>query len=233
MSLAALTRRAELSKPSVYRLMNTLEEFDLVTRDPASQLYRPGPRLFELAHQGLEQIELRHIAAPELDALREATNETVHLAILDRGEVVYIDKRESNHTIRMISAVGRRVPVHCTSLGKAMLPFLLEDERHALIRARPLVPATKYSLTDPEALERDLAEIRVRGYSLDLEEHEVDICCVGAPVFDHTGNPVAAISVTMPKFRTSMERLHELGTEVKGVAGALSAKLGRKCSVSH
>lgn len=227
-SLAELTKLAGVSKPTVYRLMNTLEEFGLVIKLPQTDAYFPGPGLFERAHDGLAQISLVHLATQELDDLLQATNETVHLAVLNTTgpEVVYIDKRESSHTIRMISAVGRRAPMHCTSLGKAMLAFLPEDERHALIRTRPLVPATEHSLTDPDALERELAEIRLRGYSLDLEEHEEDIYCVGAPVFDHTGKPVAAISVTMPKFRTSIDRLHALGATVQRATIALSKKLG-------
>ncbi len=204
-----------------------------MTRDAVSNLYRPGPGLFELAHQGLEQIELRYLAAPELDALCHQTNETVHLAVLDKGEVVYLEKRESNHTIRMYSAVGRRAPVHCTGLGKAMLAFLPQSEQEVILCSRELRRYTPRTLTDREALTRELASIRERGYAMDLEEHEEDICCVAAPVLDHCGRVVAAMSVTMPAFRTTNERLAELGVHVRAAGMSVSEKLGQsssKCS---
>ncbi len=227
-SLAELTCLAGVSKPTVYRLLNTLEEFGLVTKLPVADAYFPGPRLFELAHEGLEQIDLRHLAAQEMDQLQQKTNETIHLGVLNReqAEVVYVDKRESNHTIRMISAVGKMVPVHCTALGKAMLAFLPEKARRALINSQELKAATEHTITDPAALEQELAEIRKRCYALDIEEHEDDICCVGAPVFDHAGQVVAAISVTMPAFRTDKKQLHALGAVVRQAADDLTRKLG-------
>ncbi len=226
MRLAELTRLAGLSKPSVYRLMNTLEEFRLVSRGPGAGAYLPGPGLFQLADEGLERIDIRYLAGPELDELQRKTNETVHLALLEDGEVVYVDKRESTQTIRMCSAVGRRAPVHCTGLGKAMLAFLSPTRQAEILRRRGLKQFTENTLTSVKALQRELAEIRRRGYALDVEEHEPDICCVGAPVFDYSGRVVAAISVTMPAFRTNVNSLHSLGSDVLRAAQSVSWILG-------
>lgn len=150
----------------------------------------------------------------------------MHLAVLDEGEVVYVDKRESTHTIRMYSAVGRRAPVHCTGLGKAMMAFFSPARQAEILNRRGLKQFTENTLTSVDALQSEFAEIRRRGYALDVEEHEHDICCVGAPVFDYTGQVVAAISVTIPAFRTDVNSLHALGGDVLGAAQSVSRKLG-------
>lgn len=226
-SLTELAQFIGLSKPSVYRLLSTLEAFHFVSKDPYTGLYRPGSGLLELASLGLERLELRSIALPHLEDLWRATNETVHLAILEDGEVVYIEKRESQQTVRMYSAVGRRAPAHCTGLGKAMLAFLPPSERKMILEKKGLRAYTERTITSLAAFERECEKIRKKGYALDLGEHEPDIRCVAAPIFDHMGRPIAALSVAIPAFRAGdKEHLQELGPMVVHAAQAVSNKLG-------
>jgi len=219
-------RAMTIGKPSVYRLLNTLQAFHLVSKEPEAGLYRPGPGLIELAQKGLERFEIRGIALPYLEDLQKKTNETVHLAILDSGEVVYLEKRESTQTIRMYSAVGRRGPVHCTGLGKAILAFLPEEERRRILKEKGLKAYTPNTITSFSEFEAECERIRERGFAFDLGEHEEEIRCVAAPIFDHTGHPIAALSVAIPAFRTNHTLLEQFGLEVARAARAISVELG-------
>ena len=225
-SLSELSDYIGLSKPSVYRLLNTLQTFHLVSKEPQTGLYHPGPGLIELAQKGLERFEVRKIAIPYLDELQKKTNETVHLAILDSGEVVYLEKRESKQTIRMYSAVGRRAPAHCTGLGKAILAFLPQEERRRILEEKGLTAYTPRTITSLSEFELECERIRSRGFAFDLGEHEEEIRCVAAPIFDHTGYPIAALSVAIPAFRTNQDQLEELGPEVAKAAQGVSRELG-------
>lgn len=225
-SLSELSDYIGLSKPSVYRLLNTLQAFHLVSKEPQTGLYHPGPGLIALAQKALERFEIRKIALPYLEELRRETDETVHLAILDSGEVVYLEKRESTQTIRMYSAVGRRAPAHCTGLGKAILAFLPRDERQRILKEKGLKAYTANTITSIPEFERECELIRARGFALDLGEHEEEIRCVAAPIFDHTGCPIAALSVAIPAFRIDRDQLEELGPKVVKVAQEISRKLG-------
>lgn len=224
--LSELSRFSGLSKTSVYYLLSTLQEFRLVSKNPQTGLYMPGPGLLELAHRGWEHIELRSLARPKLEKLWRETNETVHLAILDEGEVVYLDKRESPKAVRMYSAIGRHAPVHCTGLGKAIVAYLSPEERRHLLAQKGMHCFTANTITCPQAFEEECRKIRERGYAVDLGEHEIDIRCVAAPIFDHTGRPIAAISVAIPAFRADWARLEAIAPMVKEAARALSEKMG-------
>lgn len=225
-SLSELSHLVGLSKPSVYNLLYTLQEFRLVFRDPQNGLYKPGSGLLWLAHQARERFELRSVAFPELEKLWEEVNETVHLAILEDGEIVYLEKRESRRTVRMYSGVGKRAPVHCTALGKAILAYLPQQERSFILAQKGLRRFTPNTITTLEAFENECKKVRERGYALDLGEHEMDIRCVAAPVFDHAGYPIAAISVAIPAFRADQERLENIAPKVLEAARAVSTKLG-------
>lgn len=225
-SLSELSNYVGLSKPSVYRLIKTLQAFRLVSKEIETGFYFPGPGLIELAQKGLEHLEVRKLSLPYLEDLQKKTNETVHLAVLDSGEVVYVEKRESTQTIRMYSAVGRRAPAHCTGLGKAILAFLPERERWQILEEKGLTAYTSNTITSIADFESECARIRSRGFALDLGEHEEDIRCVAAPIFDHRGRPVAALSVAIPAFRTDKEQLERLGPELASAAQDISRKLG-------
>ena len=225
LTLADLARGLDMNKSTLLRLLSPLRDYGLVDQDPETERYRLGLRTLHWAQACLASLQLRSVAVPLLQALMEASRETVHLVVWDHGEVVYVDKVESPNTIRMFSRVGVRMPAYCTAVGKAFLAHLPEAAFDEVV-ARGLAPRTTNTLTTPEALRQDLERIRVRGYSIDNVENEPEVRCVGAPVFDHAGRVVAAMSVSGPTSRVTLDRVEELGRLVKRTAEGVSERLG-------
>jgi DNA-binding IclR family transcriptional regulator len=181
-----------------------------------------------MAQKAWEGMDIRTAAAADLERLAEQTGETVHLAVLDEAEVVYIDKVESSQRLRMFSAIGKRGPVHCTGVGKAMLAFLESDERDKVLERLPLQRFTNATFVTRHSLLLHLAEIRQVGYAKDLEEHEIGIRCTAAPIFDYQGKVIASVSVTAPSLRLSPERLDEIAPFVVRAAEHITRNLGGK-----
>lgn len=193
LSLAELARRTGMAKSTAHRLLRELTSWDLVERTPGG--VRLGMRLFELGSQVPRQRGLREAAAPFLADLFEATHETVHLAIPDGIEVVYVQKLESRGGPKVPSRVGGRLPAHCTGVGKAMLAFAPPERLEALLAAG-LNRRAPRTVVAPGLLSQELAEIRERGVAMEHEESTVGITCVAAPVLDADGVAVAAVSIT-------------------------------------
>lgn len=224
-SLADLARGTGINKSTLLRLLAPLREYGLIDQDAETERYRLGVKTLYLAQACLNSLQLRTIAAPFLYELMEASRETIHMVVYDRGQVVYVDKVESPNTIRMYSRIGGRMPAYCTSVGKAFLAYLPESALDEVV-ARGLTARTANTLTTVEALRQDFEEIRRRGYSIDDVENEPDVRCVGALIFDSFGRPVAAISISGPTIRVTPERVPELGRLVKRTAEQISQRLG-------
>jgi DNA-binding IclR family transcriptional regulator len=226
-SLAELAAGSGIAKASVFRLLRTLEETGLVERTPDGDRYRLGLRCLELGQAYLEQTDLRREAMPVLSALRERHNETVHLAALDDDlRVVYLEKLESTHAVGiMMSRIGRTAPSFCTGLGKAMLAALPGDPVRRLEEQGILRPYTEATIAEPRALRQELARIRERGYSLDLEEHEPGVRCVGSAIYGPSGDMVAGLSIAGPAQRLP-ERL--LRGPLAEAARAAATEIGRR-----
>lgn len=232
LALADLARGLDMNKSTLLRLLAPLREYGLVEQDTETERYRLGLRTLHWAQAFLAGIQLRSVAAPLLQELMEASHETVHLVVYDHGDVVYVDKVESPNTIRMFSRVGVRMPAYCTSVGKAFLAHLPQTALDEVL-ARGLAPRTPNTLTTPEALRQDLERIRARGYSVDDVENEPEVRCVGAPIFDHAGRVVAAVSISGPTSRVTPDRVEELGRMVQRTAEGVSERLGfRRASLS-
>jgi DNA-binding IclR family transcriptional regulator len=225
-SLAEVSARVKLYKPTAHRLLQSLGQHGLISQEADSKAYRPGLKLFELSHEVLRHMELRTQALPELSELNRRTNETVHLAVLDQGDVIYIDKEESQHTIRMFSAIGKRGPAHCTGVGKVLLAYLPTDELQLFLADKKLKRFTSRTITTAAGLRRELAMIRQRGYAIDDTEHEPEIRCAACPVRDHTGRVIAAVSLTAPTLRMSRERIEAMAPLVREYADRISRKMG-------
>lgn len=221
-----LLRETKLPKATLHRLLGALVEHRLLAVDPVDQTYRLGLRTLEMAQRAWEDQDVRSAAAEDILWLGDQTGETVHLAVLDDTEVVYIDKVESRQRIRMFSAIGKRGPLHCTGVGKAMLAYLDDAQRAALVERLPLKRFTPHTHAAKSSLTRNLAEIRKLGYSRDLEEHEIGIRCAAAPIFDYRGKVVASVSVTGPSFRLSVDDLDTFGRLVVQAARRITQKLG-------
>lgn len=226
LGLSELAQRVGLHKTSAARVLATLTAHGYVEQDPRTRRYRLTLKLFELGSLCLARIELVREARPLLENLARLSGEVVHLAVLDQGEVVYVDKVESEQTIRMYSRVGRRSPVHCTGVGKALLAFVDDVTFQSIVAEKGLRRYTPRTITDPERLREHLARVRETGVAFDDEEHEPGIRCVAAPVRDHRGVVVASISVAGPTVRMTHERLQELAEPVRQTAAAISARLG-------
>jgi len=223
--ISALAQRLGLAKSTVHRLASTLIDADILEQNPETGRYRLGLALLELGLLVRRKMDVTNEARPYLRALRETTGETVHLAILDRTSVLYVNKLESKQAIRMSSEVGSRAPVHCTGDGKALLAFQPDEVIEELI-GRGLDQRTPNTITDPAALRRDLAAVRERGYAVDDEESELGLRSVAAPIRSHSNAVVASLSIAGPAHRISRKTLQSHARELVSAAEAISQRLG-------
>lgn len=231
-NLAFISRRLGLNKTTVLRLLSVLEHQRYVERDGVGSSYRLGSKLFELGTKAVAKLDVLERARPMLRRLVDETGETSHLAMLRDGEVISLANRESPRTLRTPSTVGGRSPVHCTSVGKAILAFRPDAEVEDVIRSRGLRKYTERTITTPARFKRELARVRAQGYAVDDQEFEEGLRCVGAPVWDHTAKVVAALSVTGPAMRIPKERLPELARSVTAAAADLSEALGYRGEIA-
>ncbi len=226
MGVTEISRQLRVHKSTVSRMLATLETRGYVSQNGGSGKYCLGMRIVELASHKLEQLDLRAQARPFLEELARATGETAHLAVLDQGKVVYIDKVDTPQTLMMRSRIGYRVFAHCTALGKAILAMLPEAAVDQLIRERGLPRFTPNTIVDALALKEHLRNVRAQGFAVDDEEHEEGIRCAAAPVMNHVGNVVGALSVSGPTLRITRQHLETIGGLVKEAAVRLSSSLG-------
>jgi DNA-binding IclR family transcriptional regulator len=224
--LADLSSILKLSKSTVYRLLEAMRLHGVIARDPVSGRYRLGLRLFELGMRAVQSLELPRCAQPALEQLVAQTGETAQLGVLDGSDIIFIARAESPQALRMPSAVGRRTLAYCTGVGKVLLAHLPEEELRAYLSKVALEPRTARTLANPAALERDLRSVRARGYSIDDEEFCVGLRCVAAPIRDHTGAVVAAMSVAGPSTRIRREQLRGIAARVINAASEISRRLG-------
>lgn len=230
MRFAHIVERSELPKATAHRILNTLTDEGLIRFEEHSQCYFPGYGLLELAHKAWSSLDIRDIAADQMKLLWQETGETIHLAVLDRGEVIYIDKLESLKSLRLFSSVGKKGPAYCTGVGKALMAYLPEQEQLATINMQSFVQHTKTTLTSAEMLTAELSKIRERGISLDLEEHEEGIKCAASVIFNYRNEPIAALSITAPVFRVNDVRFELFQQRVKAACIEISKRMGAMAS---
>jgi IclR family KDG regulon transcriptional repressor len=231
LSVSEIGAKTHLHRSTAHRILMALEYNDLIQQNPENGKYRLGIKLFRLGHQAVSHLNLREICRPFLTRIMNETKETVHLAVLDEDQVLYLDKVEGPHALRMPSRVGRRIPTYCTSLGKAMLSCLDDQEVKNIFRNQILRPYTANTVKNLNQLLTELRMIRKRGYSIDNEEIELGLRCVGAPIKDYTGAMVGAISVAAPSARLSTQKIHTAGKLVVTTAEEISTKLGYEKSI--
>jgi IclR family transcriptional regulator, acetate operon repressor len=212
-------------RPTLYRILAAITAHGFVRFDPVAQGYTLGYRFLELAQNVWAAPDLAAVASVELQRLRDMTGETAYLAVPHDGWMVGLGKFEGVHTVRSAARLGVRKPMHCTSQGKAVLAFLPDAEVNRLIGTGPLERFTENTITDPAVLKAQLGIARQRGYSLEDEEILAGNRCVGAPVLDSVGRPVAAISVAGPIWRLTRERVEQLGPEIAAVARNIGLQL--------
>jgi DNA-binding IclR family transcriptional regulator len=226
MSLGELTAAIGLHKSTVHRLLMVLEGHSLVDKSPLNGRYRLGMKLFELGSLAVANLNLRERARSRLEWLVAQTGETVHLCVMDRGEMLYIDKLEPERSVRISSRIGRRVGVHCSAVGKAMLACLPVPSVREILRQRGMTARTPHTFTDPDLFIAELDSTRTLGYALDNEEAEEGVHCVAVPIFDCGGKAVAAISISGPSFRFDQQRSASMVESLRTVARELSQNVG-------
>lgn len=221
--LKALSAELGLSRSTTHRILSALVKAGYL-RHESRKGYRLGPKLIRLGFKAYGQLHLPSLARSHLEALREAVRETVHLAVLEGSEVVYIDKVPGYRELQLASQIGSRFPAQSTALGKALLAWVPEERsREAFI---PGLQRTSKTLADWESFKEELKRVRERGYAVDLEENEPGVRCVAAPVFDARGEVVAAISVSTAAIYLDEARIPEVGQLVLKAARAVSHELG-------
>ncbi|WP_258359270.1 IclR family transcriptional regulator [Moorella sulfitireducens] len=226
--LSDLSRRLGLNKSTVYRMLTTLKAYGYVDQEPTTGKYILGLKILELSSGLLERLDVRTVAHPYLKELAARSQEVAHMVVRDGNEAVYIDKVEGNRTIRMYSQIGRRVALHSTAVGKAILAFLPSEEVEKIITSTGLPRFTARTISTMAALQAELARVRECGYAVDDGENEEGIRCVGAPIFDYRGQVVAALSISGPSIHVTMERLPELAQLARHASEEISRRLGYK-----
>lgn len=221
-----LARMLEMHKSTVSRLCSTLEQAGYLARDAITDKYRLGARIQQLTGASWRDVELRSAARDVLHQLVETSGETVTMVVRDGLDIITVDVVDGPAMVRMQARVGARTQVHASAAAKAVLASLPEDELRRIIDAWPLAKLTPKTITDKDELIRHLAGVRERGYSVDDEEVETGLRCVGAPVRDHTGEVVAGIAISAPRFRLAESDTDRMGQIARQAADAISARLG-------
>jgi len=221
-----LCRYSGLPKSTLHRILQTLIEYRLVRVDEASQTYRLGTRLFEMAHQVWSDFDLRSAAEPELLRLRELAQETTRLGVLEGRDILIIDQRDHVQAMRLANGVGSRLPAAATSIGKAVMSHRPPEELQRYLTNASLTPLTPHSILDLGELQREMDLIKARGYAVSVEESALGVSGVAAPILDHRGEAIGAVSISGPSFRLPLERLHALGRDVIEAARRIAGNVG-------
>lgn len=224
--LGALAERLGLSRSTTHRLLSTLVSRGYAIQATQTGHYRIGVRAYQIGSAFLDHNQLRDVARPIMRALLGKVDETVNLAVIDDDEAVYVDNIDSTQAVRTFARIGTRAPLHATGVGKALLAGENPQRVRYIARRRGLPRFTPNTLTRVEELLVELARIRHSGYALDREEYERSVRCAAAPVWDHTGRVIAALSASGPAYRIDDHRLFGMAIHVRSAALELSGLLG-------
>lgn len=225
LTLTEICYRVRLPKTTVFRYLHTLRACGFVEHNADTDLYWLGLTSLKLGQAASSQLQVRAVALPYMQQLRDRFNETVNLGVLDGKEVVYIEMVESRHSLRLQARPGSRDWIHSTALGKTMLAFIPREQWSFHLPER-LESRTPQTITSLAQLERNLADARSCGYAMDDQENETGARCVGAPIFDSNGSVHTAISISGPVSRLPMDLTHEIAGALVETAAAISEQLG-------
>jgi IclR family KDG regulon transcriptional repressor len=229
LGITEIAKRSKIHKSTVFRFLNTLSQLGYVYKNSGGDRYGLSLKLNALVGIRSGSEDILKYAAASLDRLARETGETIHLAILEKGALVYLRKIESTRSLRVVSmgsTVGGSVSMYCTGLGKAILAWLPLHEQEKYIAHQVFVKYTETTITDGPALLKELALIKERGYAFDRQEHEAGVVCVAAPVFTSGQLPIAAISIAGPSVRMDEGTLNHYTGLIQAAAREISDKLG-------
>ena len=220
LGLTEISRRVGLHKSTTAGLVNTLQSYSIIEQDKQSGKYQLGIELVRLG--SYVQLDLRDIGSHHVQQIMESTGETANLMIYSDASVIYIDKRESSHSMRICTTIGQRLPMYCTAGGKAILASMSLDEQESIIKGISFERYTKHTIKSINDLRKQLNQVLINGYALDYEELEYELVCVGVAVHDAKGVPQAALSVSGPKTRMTTEKIEDCYLDLKRHADMLS-----------
>jgi len=231
LTFSELQIKSGIPKPSLARILNILEDYDYV-RTFSDGKYKLGFKLLSLGYSVYSQLDLVSEAKPFLLKLVELTRETAELAVLDRGEILYLDKIDSPEPMRLVARIGSRYKtLHCTAVGKVFLAYMGEEFLKEYISKVGLIKFTENTIVDEDILRKELDEVRTQEYAFDDEEVRIGVRRIASPVFGSFKGLVAVIGIAGPTFRITLDKKEELGEIVKEVAMGLSVKLGYESEI--
>lgn len=225
LKLSEITEMLDINKSTLHGIIATLKYHGLMAQDENTQQYRLGLKHIEYGQRVQNSIDISSIARPIIQRVCDELEETVHIGTLDRDEVVYIEKNESQQSMRIFTTIGSRKPAHATGVGKAMLAYLDQEDLNKVIKDE-MIGFTPNTIINKELLKIELAGIRDRGFAYDNEENILGLSCVAAPIFDYTGNVKYGISVSGPTMRMSDEKMEKAISAITEAALEISRRLG-------
>ncbi|UCD71207.1 MAG: IclR family transcriptional regulator [Syntrophobacterales bacterium] len=227
LGVTELSKRLNLHKNNVFRLLATLEAKGYIEQNKATENYRLGVKSLELGQTFIKQLGLVRQAKPFLKEIVNKCNEMAYIGVIRQNSIVYLDVEEANQTVKVANRVGWRLPIHCTAIGKAQIAFASEEELEKLGILDHMERFTPNTIVDKAEFIKHVKEVAKRGYALDNEEYNLGVRCVGIPLRDYTGRVVGGISVSGPSFRMTDEILKEKVIPVAKEAGEkVSKRLG-------
>lgn len=226
MSLAEISEALNWPKSTTHGILSTLRDFDYISQSAASGKYSLGIRLFELGNVLQSSWNINNAARPLMVKLNSRFGETVHLATEDKGEVLYLEKIDSNHILRIVSQVGARLPMHCTGVGKVLLAYRPAREVRKIIQAHPMKAHTAKTITDFAVLERELKTVRETGFAVDRGEIMDSLQCIAAPIYSNNGNVEYAMSISGLAHNMDYKRFETLVQALLNACNTVSKEIG-------
>lgn len=210
MGTTELSKKLNLSKSSVHKILLTLEYEGFLVQNKTNDKYSLSTKFFEIACSYLNKMNFSELVKPLMEHLVDKFNETAHFAVLDDNEIVFVEKMTGNQPIQILSKKGKRCPIYCTSSGKIILANLTEEKAKEIVDNIEFKKFTNNTITSKEELLKEIDMIKDRGYSIDDEEFEVGIKCIGLPIKNISGNLIGSLSITGPKFRMTDEKIRQI-----------------------
>lgn len=226
LTLGESAARTGLATSTAHRLLTTLEHHRYVSFNRNTNRWSIGVQAFAVGNAYARSRNFVGIARRYMRQLMEEVGESVNLATLDGTEIVYIAQVECQKMMRAFATPGSRVPMHCSAVGKSLLAAMPLDQARKLLNTRGLDKVTEHTIVRPDVILTELSESRLRGYAIDDEEHALGLRCVASAIYDETGAPVAAVSVSGPTVRIDDDRIIRLGQQISQLARKITADLG-------
>lgn len=222
--------RSRLPVSTVHRFLTNLEVAGFL--NCSGNVYHLGTACFAIGQAALAQLDIRRVSLPYLRELNQQTRETVHLTVRNGASAVYVEKLDSSEQLRIFSRIGAAVPLYCTAVGKVMLAYMPDDQRKGMLAQVTMKRFTPNTVGSLQELEAELQRTRKNGYACDLEEHELHIRCVAAPIWDDGGAVNASLSITAPIVRMPVSRLRQLAPLIQAAGRQISHELGYQTGIT-